>query len=42
MRENGATDTVAVAVSLDTDKEHHVLRRGGLLPLLLHELTATG
>jgi aconitate hydratase len=42
MRQNGATDTVAVDVALDTDKELHVLRRGGLLPLLLHELTATG
>jgi aconitate hydratase len=42
MRESGSTDTVVVDVSLDTDKELHILRRGGLLPLLLHELTAAG
>jgi aconitate hydratase len=41
-RVNGATDTITVEVSLATDKELHVLRRGGLLPLLLHELTAVG
>jgi aconitate hydratase len=42
MRASGDTDTVVVDVSLDSDKELHILRRGGLLPLLLHELTATG
>jgi aconitate hydratase len=42
VRENGGVDTVVVDVSLDTDKELRVLRRGGLLPLLLHELTAVG
>jgi aconitate hydratase len=42
MRENRAVDTVAVEVSLETDKELEVLRRGGLLPLLLHELTGAG
>jgi aconitate hydratase len=42
VRESGDIDTVVVDVSLDTDKELHVLRRGGLLPLLLHELTAAG
>jgi aconitate hydratase len=41
MRENGAADTVAVDVCVDSDKELLVLRQGGLLPLLLHELTAT-
>jgi aconitate hydratase len=41
MRENGAVDTVAVDVRIDTDKEVQVLHRGGLLPLL-HELTTTG
>jgi 2-methylcitrate dehydratase (2-methyl-trans-aconitate forming) len=40
VRENGVIDTVVVDVSLDADKELHVLRRGGLLRLLLHELTA--
>jgi aconitate hydratase A / 2-methylisocitrate dehydratase len=40
MRENGGVDTVVVEVSLETDKEREVLRRGGLLPMLLHELTA--
>jgi aconitate hydratase len=40
VRENGGTDSVVVDVSLDSDKELQVLRRGGLLPLLLHELTA--
>jgi aconitate hydratase len=40
MRENGGTDAVVVDVSLDTDKELDILRRGGLLTLLLHELTA--
>jgi aconitate hydratase len=42
VRENGGVDSVVVDVSLDTDKELRVLRRGGLLPLLLHELTAVG
>jgi aconitate hydratase len=42
VRENGAADTVVVEVSLDSEKELYVLRRGGLLPLLLHELTAAG
>ncbi len=42
MREDGVTDTVVVDVSLESEKELHVLRRGGLLPLLLHELTAAG
>ena len=40
IRESGEVDTVVVDVSLETDKELHVLRRGGLLPVLLHELTA--
>ena len=42
VRESGDIDTVGVEVSLEADKELHVLRRGGLLPLLLHELTAAG
>jgi aconitate hydratase len=40
MRESGEIETVVVDVSLETDKEIHVLRRGGLLPMLLNELTA--
>jgi aconitase A len=41
-REDGVTHTVVVDVSLESEKEIHVLRRGGLLPMLLHELTAAG
>jgi aconitase A len=41
-REDGVTDTVVVDVSLESEKERHVLRRGGLLPMLLQELTVAG
>jgi aconitate hydratase len=40
VRENGEINAVVVDVSLETDKETHILRRGGLLPMLLNELTA--
>jgi aconitate hydratase len=40
VRESGEIETVVVDVSLETDKETHILRRGGLLPMLLNELTA--
>jgi len=39
IRENGQTDTVSVGLSLETGNEIRVLRTGGLLPVLLHELT---
>jgi aconitate hydratase len=38
-RESGETDTVAVDLCLETDNEIRVLRAGGLLPVLLDELT---
>jgi aconitase A len=40
IRENGQTDTANVGLSLETDNEIRVWRAGGLLPVLLHELTA--
>jgi aconitate hydratase len=40
VRESGEIETVVVDVSLETDKETRILRRGGLLPMLLNELTA--
>jgi aconitate hydratase len=39
IRENGQTDTVSVDLSLEMGNEIRVLRAGGLLPILLHELT---
>ena len=40
IRENGQSDSVSVDLNLETDNEIHVLRAGGLLPVLLQELTA--
>jgi aconitate hydratase len=40
IRENGQIDSVSVDPNLETDNEIHVLRAGGLLPVLLQELTA--
>jgi aconitate hydratase len=40
IRENGRSDTVSVDLNLETGNEIHVLRAGGLLPVLLQELTA--
>jgi aconitate hydratase A / 2-methylisocitrate dehydratase len=40
LRESGKTDTAVVDVSLETDNELRIVRRGGLLPVLLHELAA--
>ena len=42
VRENGQIDTVNVNLSLETNNEIGVLRAGGLLPLLLDELTQAG
>jgi aconitase A len=39
IRENDQIDTVSVDLSLETDNEIRILRAGGLLPVLLHELT---
>ena len=40
IRDNGRTDSVSVDLRLETDNEIRVLRAGGLLPVLLGELTA--
>jgi aconitate hydratase len=40
IRETGATDCVGVNVQLETENELNIVRRGGLLPVLLQELTA--
>jgi aconitate hydratase len=40
VRENGAIDTAEVDLCVETDNEIRMLRAGGLLPILLDELTA--
>jgi aconitate hydratase len=39
VRENGHVDTINVGLALETDNERGVLRSGGLLPVLLRQLT---
>jgi aconitate hydratase len=41
IREDGNVDIVNVNLALETDSESHVLRSGGLLPVLLHQLTTS-
>jgi aconitate hydratase len=42
IRESGATDPVAIGIDLETERERHLLRAGGLFSVLLRELTASG
>jgi aconitate hydratase len=42
IRELGATDSVAIGIDLETDRERHLLHAGGLFSVLLRELTAEG
>jgi aconitate hydratase len=38
IRESGATDSVAIGIDLETDRERRLLRAGGLFSVLLREL----
>ena len=40
LRYEGASETIAVNLCLETENEVRVLRAGGLLPVLLDQLTA--
>jgi aconitate hydratase len=41
-RESGAVETVRVGIDLETERERHLLRAGGLFSVLLRELAADG
>jgi aconitate hydratase len=42
IRESGATDSVAIGIDLETERERSLLRAGGLFSVLIRELAVDG